>query len=369
MVGALLGDAGVEVPEVDLPVHALHGRALLVPDRGDVEEGIGLPAHLLGLVGFEQIQLRRAEHLLTGVVAPGLRDHAGFERDLRGVHVVGVVGVVLGVAHHERGLHPADDVDQIVLVLAAELERVVAQIHAHQIVHAQRLGGVLGLLAAGVLDGLQVHALLLPQLGALSALAEGQAHDGDRVAKLGVQGDGPPQRQTKSGRVGADDQRGFGGSCGRRTHVSSPWSELSGTWKNSAAGTLVMASRRSKYSTSCSYSSGLEGAAHRLIAGADRRAVFFDNGAACLGQADENLALVGLALDQIDQALLAQVRQGAADQRAVGAEQLGQALHVLCAGLAQPQQNAEVHEAEVGDQREQLLGLRLDAIAEAGTGG
>ena len=109
------------------------------------------------------------------------------------------------MAHHERGLHPADDVDQIVLVLAAELERVVAQIHAHQIVHAQRLGGVLGFLAAGVLDGLQVHALLLPQLGALSALAEGQADDGDRVAKLGVQGDGPAAAPDEVGRVGADN--------------------------------------------------------------------------------------------------------------------------------------------------------------------
>ena len=110
---------------------------------------------------------------------------------------------------------------------------------------------------------------------------------------------------------------------------------------------------------------GFEGAAHRLIPGADGRAVFFDNGVAGIGQAHENLAFVGLALDQLDQALLAQVRQGAADQRAVGAEQLGEALHVLGTGLAQPQQDAEVHEAEVGDQREQLLGLRLHAVAEA----
>ena len=222
MVGALLGDAGVEVPEVDLPVHALHGRALLVPDRGDVEEGIGLPAHLLGLVGLEQIQLRRAEHLFSGVMAPGLCDHAGLERDLRGVHVVGVVGVIFGVAHHESGLDPADDIDQIVLVRAGQFERVVAQIHAHQIVHAQRRGGAFGFLAAGVLDGLQVHALLLPQLGALPALAEGQADNGDRVAQLGVQGDGPTAAPDEVGRVGADDQRGFRSSCRGRAHTSSP---------------------------------------------------------------------------------------------------------------------------------------------------
>ena len=44
---------------------------------------------------------------------------------------------------------------------------------------------------------------------------------------------------------------------------------------------------------------GFEGAAHRLIPGADGRAVFFDNGVAGIGQAHENLAFVGLALDQL----------------------------------------------------------------------
>ena len=55
MVRALLGDTRVELPQVLLPLHALDGRTLLVPDRGNVEERVGLPAHLFGLMRLEQV--------------------------------------------------------------------------------------------------------------------------------------------------------------------------------------------------------------------------------------------------------------------------------------------------------------------------
>jgi aminoglycoside/choline kinase family phosphotransferase len=40
VVAAVLGDVGVEVPQVMLALHALDGGALLVPDLGDVEEDV-----------------------------------------------------------------------------------------------------------------------------------------------------------------------------------------------------------------------------------------------------------------------------------------------------------------------------------------
>jgi hypothetical protein len=97
---------------------ALDRCALPVPDLGDVEEGVGLPAHLLGLVRLEQVQLRRAQHLLARIVTPGLCDHPALQRHLRRIHVVGVVRVVLGMAEHERRLDVPDDVDQAGLVIS-----------------------------------------------------------------------------------------------------------------------------------------------------------------------------------------------------------------------------------------------------------
>src|SRR5690606_36573641 len=70
VVCPVLRDPRVELPKVLLAFHALDRRPLLVPHRGDVEEDVRLPAHLFGLVRLEQVELRRAEHLLARLVAP-----------------------------------------------------------------------------------------------------------------------------------------------------------------------------------------------------------------------------------------------------------------------------------------------------------
>src|SRR5690606_7303165 len=78
MVAAIFGDVAIIVPEMLLPLHALDGGPLLFPHGRDVEEGVGLPVHLLGLVRLEQVDLRRAEDLLAGIMPPGLRNRAAF---------------------------------------------------------------------------------------------------------------------------------------------------------------------------------------------------------------------------------------------------------------------------------------------------
>src|SRR5690242_4236124 len=101
MIAPVFGDIRVVAPEVLLAFHAFDRRALLVPDFRYVEEDVGFPSHLLGLVRLEEIKLRRAEHLLARIMTPGLRHHPALQRYLRGVHMVGVVGVVMRMAEHE----------------------------------------------------------------------------------------------------------------------------------------------------------------------------------------------------------------------------------------------------------------------------
>jgi hypothetical protein len=183
---------------------------------GDVEEGVGLPAHLLGLVRLEEVELGRAKHLLSGVVAPGLRDHAGLERNGGRVHVVGVVGVVGRMAQHEGRLHRPDHVHEPVLRGAVEVERIVAEVEEPDVVDAERLRRALGLGPAGGLHTLQRHAGLLPELRAFAPFAVGEADDGDVHALLLMQRDGAAAAPDEVGGVGGDDEggSGHGRSCG-----------------------------------------------------------------------------------------------------------------------------------------------------------
>ena len=190
---------------------------------------VGLPAHLLGLVRLEQVELRRAQHLLARLVAPGLGDHPAFQRHLRRVHVVGVVGVVLAVAQHEGGLDAADHVDHLVLVVARQVERVVAQVEADEVMDAQRLGRRLGFRPARGLDPLERHAVLLPELGALAALAEGQAEHRHLVALRGVKRDRAAAAPDEIRRVRRYDQ---GGLC----HRSPPPAALRRLWPSRRGG-------------------------------------------------------------------------------------------------------------------------------------
>src|ERR1700684_48764 len=79
---ALQGDAGVIFPEMLLARHALDRRTLLLPDGGDVEQHVGLPAALLGLMRLEQKDGWRAQHLLAGIVSMRLRDDARVLREI-----------------------------------------------------------------------------------------------------------------------------------------------------------------------------------------------------------------------------------------------------------------------------------------------
>ena len=71
---------------------------------------------------------------------------------------------------------------------------------------AERRGGVLGLLPPRRLDPLERHARLLPELGALAALAVGEADHRDRVALLCVQRDRAAAAPDEVGGVRADDE-------------------------------------------------------------------------------------------------------------------------------------------------------------------
>ena len=71
MIAAVLGQIGVVVPQMALAFHALDCGTLLVPCIGDIEEGVGLPAHLFGLVRLEQGELRRSQDPFAGIVPPG----------------------------------------------------------------------------------------------------------------------------------------------------------------------------------------------------------------------------------------------------------------------------------------------------------
>ena len=99
MIGTLLGDAGVIIPKVNLPFITFHSCAFLIPHLGDVQKRIWFPTHLFGLMWFKQIKLRRTQHLFPRIMAPSLRNHPTGQREIRGAHVIGVIGVVVVDRH------------------------------------------------------------------------------------------------------------------------------------------------------------------------------------------------------------------------------------------------------------------------------
>src|SRR5262245_63882822 len=74
LVAAAQRHVSVILPQVLLAGHALYCRALLVPHAGDVEQDVGLPVALLGLVRLEQEHAWRADHRFAGLVAVRLGD-------------------------------------------------------------------------------------------------------------------------------------------------------------------------------------------------------------------------------------------------------------------------------------------------------
>ena len=134
------------------------------------------------------------------------------------------------MGEHEGGLHLADRIDEPEPRLAVHLERIVAEIEELDVGHAERLRGFFRFLAPACLHFLKRHAGVLPELGALAALAIGEADDRDGVAPLGVKRDRAGAAPDEIGAVGAYDQ---GCLCGhsRSYSAASPTGGVPWVWK------------------------------------------------------------------------------------------------------------------------------------------
>jgi len=208
MHAALQRDARVVVPQVLLRGHQLEGLALLLPHLRDVEQHLGLPVALLGLVRLEQEHGRGAEGFASRLVAERLGDDARFLRHVRGERMVEVVRVLERMREHEGGLQRTVDVHQPVDRLRRHAHRVVAEVEELHLA-AEQVGGGLGFPAAVGLHALERHSGLAPELRGFAALAEGQAHDLHLPAARGVQRDRAAGAPDEIGGMRAHDERGF----------------------------------------------------------------------------------------------------------------------------------------------------------------
>src|SRR5579883_1064007 len=109
---ALLGDPGIVFPKMLLTRHALDRRALLLPDRRDVEKNVRLPGALLRLVRLEQEDRRRAEHALAGSMPMRLGDDPRMLSEIADRRVIAIVGVLARMRQDEKRMDRAIEVDQ-----------------------------------------------------------------------------------------------------------------------------------------------------------------------------------------------------------------------------------------------------------------
>ena len=135
MIGTLLGDAGVIIPKVNLPFITFHSCAFLIPHLGDVQKRIWFPPHLFRLMRFKQIKLRRTQYLFPRIMTPSLRNHPTGEREIRGAHMIGVIRVVLRMAHHELWLHRTNDINHLILCLLAQVQRIIPKVQKFNVIH------------------------------------------------------------------------------------------------------------------------------------------------------------------------------------------------------------------------------------------
>ena len=142
-------------------------------------------------------------------MTPGLGDHTAFKGDLRGIGVIGVIGVDLGVTEHEIRLHGSDHINQLVFVVAGQFQRVVAEIKKLDVVHIQGGGRSLGLDPPLGFYPLQGHAVLLPQLCTFAPFAVRKTDHGDVIALFLVQGDGPAAAPDEISGMGRNNQGRF----------------------------------------------------------------------------------------------------------------------------------------------------------------
>ena len=132
MIGPLLGHAGVILPQVDLPVHAFHRQALLLPDRRNIKENIGFPAHLLGSGAARTGKAAAPPAPARRGCAPRpARSSAPRARPASCTCDRCCRGVITAVAHHPVGPHPPDQVDQPEFILLFKVKRVIPKVEAH----------------------------------------------------------------------------------------------------------------------------------------------------------------------------------------------------------------------------------------------
>ncbi len=173
MVAALLAALRVVGLQVLLRLHLAHRGDLLVPHGGDVDVDRRGEVAQLGLVGLEQEQLRRLDRPERARDARARRQrtrtvHRGVRHRMIGVERVGV-----RVGDQDVGRELADRVGDRQQLVAADLQRVVAEVQAAEGCAEMRRRR-LGLGVPEPLDVLDRLALVLPQLAGLAALAVGQ---------------------------------------------------------------------------------------------------------------------------------------------------------------------------------------------------
>ncbi len=122
-------DAFVIAPQVLLRGENLERLVFLLPHLVDLQDEVGLVVAHFRLVRLEQKHRRRRIFVLGArLVTHGLRHHARFLREMRGVGMIEIVRVFQRVAEHEGRIELAIDVDHAVEMLLVELERIVAAI-------------------------------------------------------------------------------------------------------------------------------------------------------------------------------------------------------------------------------------------------
>ena len=68
-------------------------------------------------------------------MAPSLRNHPTGEREIRGAHMIGVIRVVLRMAHHELWLHRTNDINHLILCLLAQVQRIIPKVQKFNVIH------------------------------------------------------------------------------------------------------------------------------------------------------------------------------------------------------------------------------------------
>src|ERR1700742_4182833 len=121
---ALQSDARVIFPKVLLAGHARDRGALLVPDRGDVEQYVRRPMTLFGLMRLEKKDRRRAEDLFAGLVPMRLRDDPRMLSEFRHHFVIAVIDVAAWTGEDESRMDVAKEIDEPIERLVIELDRV-----------------------------------------------------------------------------------------------------------------------------------------------------------------------------------------------------------------------------------------------------